>query len=341
MTQICLINDLHFGIKNDAKVFLDYQEEFYTKVFFPELKKRNITNVAILGDVFDKRKSVNNQTLQSSKDMLFDVLNKNQIKTKILVGNHCIFYKNTLEVNSPRLLLGHYDNVDIIDSPIEIGNILYLPWITDSNYEESMDIIKSTKLKYVFAHLELSGFEMNLGHTIDKGMDSKIFKKFDKVMSGHYHHRSTTGNVYYLGAQFEMTWIDHNDQKGFSIFDDVTGELELIKNQLKMFYTLKYDESIKNYIPNVTGKIIKVIVEQKESQKKFDVYLNALQEKNPFELKIVENLIEHDSLAESVDLDVDSTSDIIEKYIDECEISLDNVRLKEMFKELYAEAVLL
>lgn len=341
MTQIALINDLHFGIKNDSSVFLDYQNEFFSKVFFPTLKERNITHVDILGDIFDKRKSVNNQTLQSAKEMLFDVLNEMGIKTRILVGNHCIFYKNTLQVNSPRLLLEHYDNVDVIDVPSEIGNILYLPWITDSNYDESMSIIKSTKLKYIFGHLELSGFEMNIGHTIDKGMDSKIFKKFKKVISGHYHHKSNQNNIYYLGAQYELTWIDHNDQKGFHIFDNITGELEFIENPVKMFHTIKYNEDIKNIIPVVIGKIVKVIVDKKESQKKFDAYLEEITEQNPFELKIVENLVEHDELAEDVDLDIDSTTDIIEKYIDDTEVSLDNLRLKELFKELYAEAVLL
>ena len=281
------------------------------------------------------------RSLQSAKDMLFDVLNESGIKTRILVGNHCIFYKNTLQVNSPRLLLEHYDNVDVIDIPSEIGNILYLPWITDSNYDESMDIIKSTKLKYVFGHLELSGFEMNIGHTIDKGMDSKIFKKFKKVISGHYHHKSTTGNIYYLGSQYELTWIDHNDQKGFHIFDNVTGELEFIENPVKMFHTLKYNEDVKNVIPDVGGKIVKVFAENVQKRKLFDAYIEKLTEQNPFELKIVENLVEHDELAEDVDLDMQTSGDIINQYIDDCEISLNKDKLKDLFKNLIHEVELL
>jgi hypothetical protein len=182
---------------------------------------------------------------------------------------------------------------------------------------------------------------MNLGYTVDKGMDSKIFKKFNKVISGHYHHRSNKNNIYYLGAQYELTWIDHNDIKGFHIFDDETGELEFIENPIKMFHTLKYNEDVKNIIPDVSGKIVKVIAEKKESQKKFDVYLTALQEQNPFELKIVENLVEHDSLAEGVDLDMQTSADIINQYVDDCEISLNKNKLKDLFKNLIHEAELL
>ena len=78
-----------------------------------------------------------------------------------------------------------------------------------------------------------------------------------------------------------------------------------------------------------------------QKRKLYDAFIEKITEQNPFELKIVENLVEHDELAEDVDLDIDSTSDIIEKYIDDSEVSLDTIVLKELFKELYAEAVLL
>ena len=35
----------------------------------------------------------------------------------MIVGNHDIFYKQSLKLNSPRLNLVEYDNIEIIDNP--------------------------------------------------------------------------------------------------------------------------------------------------------------------------------------------------------------------------------
>ena len=34
------------------------------------------------------------------------------------------------------------------------------------------------------------------------------FKRFEKVLSGHFHKKSDDGRYYYLGTQYEMTWSD-------------------------------------------------------------------------------------------------------------------------------------
>ena len=44
----------------------------------------------------------------------------------------------------------------------------------------------------------------------------KIFEKFDTVFSGHFHHKSDDGQIYYLGAPYEITWSDYNDPKRIS-----------------------------------------------------------------------------------------------------------------------------
>jgi hypothetical protein len=36
------------------------------------------------------------------------------------------------------------------------------------------------------------------------GLDPKIFDKFDRVFSGHYHTRSDNGKIFYLGNTYEI-----------------------------------------------------------------------------------------------------------------------------------------
>ena len=77
---------------------------------------------------------------------------------------------------------------------------------------------------------EINGFEMYKGHKAEGSYDKEIFKRFDTVMSGHFHHKSDDGQIYYLGTPYELYWNDFGDPKGFHIFDTETRELERIVN---------------------------------------------------------------------------------------------------------------
>ena len=56
--KIALITDQHFGARNDSKKIHDHFERFYSEVFFPTLRDRNIDTVIDLGDTFDRRKYI-------------------------------------------------------------------------------------------------------------------------------------------------------------------------------------------------------------------------------------------------------------------------------------------
>jgi predicted phosphodiesterase len=57
--KIAIINDTHCGMRNSSDIFIEYQDTFYTKVFFPYLKENNIKQIIHLGDYFDHRKYIN------------------------------------------------------------------------------------------------------------------------------------------------------------------------------------------------------------------------------------------------------------------------------------------
>ena len=98
--KICLLGDTHFGVRNDSKIFHSYIENFYTKVFFPTLRERNIKMIFQFGDLFDRRKYINFYTLEQSKRYFFDVLKQEDFYMYTLLGNHDIFWREKLTVNS-------------------------------------------------------------------------------------------------------------------------------------------------------------------------------------------------------------------------------------------------
>ena len=40
--KIALLNDTHFGCRNDSPAFIEYQNKFYNDLFFPYLQHNNI-----------------------------------------------------------------------------------------------------------------------------------------------------------------------------------------------------------------------------------------------------------------------------------------------------------
>ena len=245
--KIALITDQHFGARNDSKRVHDHFQKFYENVFFPEIKRRGIDTVIDLGDTFDRRKYISFTSLKRAREMFFQPLYDNGIRMHVIVGNHDSVYKNTLEVNSVDLLMEEYTNITTYTRPdvIEIDGteIMLVPWICQDNEEETFVMADKTSAQILLGHLELSGYQMFKGGFIDHGISDQWLKKFELVCSGHYHHKSTTGNVNYLGCPYEMTWSDYDDTKGFHILDTLTRTLEFVPNPHTLFHKVWYDDT--------------------------------------------------------------------------------------------------
>ena len=342
--KIGLITDTHFGGRNDSGSFDNFFKKFYEEVFFPELKKREIKNIFHLGDCFDRRKYINFDSLRSCREYFFNKTLEESIVVDMIVGNHDTYYKNTNNVNSPELLLQDFLNVTVYKKPdtITIGSrdILMLPWICTDNYEESIKHIEETSAKVCFGHLELEGFQMWKGQENKEGFDPKLFRNFDLVCSGHFHHRHTKGNITYLGNPYEMFWNDFEDQRGFHIFDTETLELEFIKNPFTMFEKVYYDDT--QTTPNVDNykdKVVKLIVVNKNDHTAYDKFLDKLYKVNPIEVKIVEDFSEFESdLLDDEDVDITDTLTLVSQYVDALETDVDKERLKTLMKTLYVES---
>lgn len=339
--KVALITDLHFDYKPDNPQFEAHTKKFYDEVFFPTIEDRNLKTVVILGDVFDKRKSVNTRALKQAKDVLFDRLNLKGIKTLILVGNHDAYFKNTIALNSLNVLEDMYDNVTVIREPgVFLNRITMIPWICADNEEASYKLIERVATPYCFGHFEISGFGMSQGTVSNHGIDRSIFKNYDVVLSGHYHTRSTDGQIWYLGCPYEMTWADYADQKGMHVFDLDTGDLEFIKNPHTFFAKVYYDDTEEVQTPereSINGKTVRVVVTNSSDNKKLDKFIATLQSFDPFDLKVVENKLDVSSVSVPETIDVKDTIALIEEYVDQLDIKRKE-QVTNIMKSLYAEA---
>jgi uncharacterized protein YqfB (UPF0267 family)/predicted phosphodiesterase len=343
--KIALINDTHFGARNDSPIFLEYFLSYFENEFFPYLKKHNIKTVFHLGDLLDRRKYVNFHTLSAVQSRFIKPIEEMNLDFYCTIGNHDTYFRNTNDINSVRELFG--SKMHIISSPCEIEldngiKFLALPWINKSNYDESIKSIKNTNAEYVIGHLEIAGFQVLRGVKHEEGLDVNVFNKFEKVFSGHFHCKQADKNVEYLGTQYQITFNDLNERKGFHVFDTDTRELEYIRNPNKLFYQLGYDD--KNYdmmetnFDDFNKSFVKLIVQNKTNPIGFDSFMQSLYDAGAYEVSVIEDYSDQQTMTSSVEDVSKDTLSLINEEIDKLE-NIDTNKLKKMIHELYVESL--
>lgn len=346
--KIAFLNDTHAGIRNSSDVFADYQEKFYSEVFFPYCKENGVEQIVHLGDYFDNRKTISVKTMYRNRKMFLEPMRELGIKMDIIPGNHDTFFKNTNDLNSLKELLGFFINeIHIVMKPtvMEYGSLklALLPWINSENYDESMSFIKNCKSDILAAHLDLVGFDLMKGVKNTHGMDHKLFSRFELVMSGHFHTKSQQDNVMYLGSQMEFFWSDANDPKYFHVLDTETRELTAVRNPHTLFEKIVYDDSKMDYnsisVDHLDNKFVKVIVINKKDPFTFERFIDRIQTRKIHELKIAENFDEF--IGENVSdetVSVEDTASLLDSYVESVDTDLDKDRIKVDMRKLLTEA---
>ena len=345
--KIAILNDTHAGCRNSSDIFMDYQERFYSEIFFPYLLENDIKHILHLGDYYDNRKTINFKALHHNRKIFLEPMRKHGITMDIIPGNHDVYYKNTNELNALKELQGHYMNeVNLVMKPTVMSydgtDIALIPWINPENEEETLKFLTKCKADIVGAHLELKGFEMSKGMPCQEGMDKKHFDRFEMVLTGHFHAKSTQENIYYLGSQMEFFWNDCNDAKYFHILDTETRELEPIRNPITIYEKIYYDHEKLNKFQDLAyldNKFVKVIVTNKGDPYEFERFIDRVQSQKIHELKIAEDFAEFlGSNVEDENVSVEDTETLVFNYIDAVNTDLDKNRIKEEVSHLMKEA---
>ena len=350
--KTAILSDTHFGIKNDSPVFFPYFKRFLDEVFFPRLEAENIKEVIHPGDVFDRRKYINFNTLNSAKEMFFDKLKSMGIRMRVSAGNHDTYYKNTNTVNSPSLLLSDYDNITVYTDPVELDGILWLPWICADNEQETYRMIAAADARIVVGHLSVAGCIMHKGAVCDDGLESDLFSKFKTVITGHFHTKNDYKNIHYVGCPWDLIFTDADEDKGFHIFNTETHELEFVVNPFKIFNKLYYNDAGKTtddniYYPNwiyenLTGTYVKVFIQHKQNPFLFEKYQERISECNPASVIYVETPPEVLSEENSISL-ADDTLTIFKTALNDfsevIQTDEQRIQMEKLITDLYMKAL--
>lgn len=205
-----VVGDLHCKPDN-----LDKVQELFTLVEGFGLP------VIWLGDQLDTKEVIRGRCLNT----LYNYLKTSKLNHTLLIGNHCYF--NLDCEDHSQQVLKDLPNVTIVDELMEIAPRIYaLPYIHDQ------DILKKTlksipKDTTIFGHFEVTGFDFGNGYICDTGTSPKEFKKFKRVISGHFHKYASSGNFTYLGTPFSHSFGEANQEKYLGVFDSETDSMDL------------------------------------------------------------------------------------------------------------------
>ena len=321
--------------------------EFFDDVFFPHIKKNNIKTIIHAGDLMDRRKFVNFNILNQVRTRFMDRLRDMDVELHCILGNHDVYYRNTNVINSIRELFGNdlilYEEPDVVN--FDGLDIALLPWVNKENYDKSVEFIKTAAAPILIGHLELQGYDVMRGVKYDGGMDAKLFGRYEKVYTGHFHCRQEHGNIHYLGTQYQITFADLKEQKGFHVLDTETRDIEFIQNPHKMFHSVTYNDEDgpvdidKLDCGYLRGAYVKLYVENKKHPYSFERFMDKLYDCGVAKITVVEELINSEwTQEEIVDLAQDTVT-LINNEIDLIEEVKDKTKMKKIIKDLYMESL--
>lgn len=352
--ETLLIGDIHMGVRNDSLDFMDYQLRTFDEVILPYCASHGIKRVIFVGDMFDKRKATNTMTLHMCRTRIIEAFAKLGIDVVILIGNHDIYYRDSLEISTPmEFFANRYSNVYVISEPAttQIGQLKVdiFPWICKENTDEVMQFISNSTSQIAIGHFEFEGFKFAKdGQVCDSGLSPKVLKNYDKVYSGHFHGKSEKGSIRYLGTPFEITWSDYDDTKGFYLFDDVTGEVDFIENPIKMFHVVEYDDEANKYTKlsindfhQYENCVVKLIVKKKKSKTKFTKFRDMFYQAKVLDLNIIDAV---DVIYESNELltsaEAEDTETLLETSVEQVVApNIDQKRLKDLMRDIHRRAL--
>lgn len=346
--KIAILADLHIGIKNASDIMINHQKAFFN-FFFEYLQQNQIDTVIQLGDAFDSRKNANYKVLDFAYKEFFDKIEQLKLNFHTLIGNHDVFYKETLSITSSDLVLRNYQHVHVHDVPTTLcfDNVTFdlIPWICNENKDQCFKYIANSTSDYCCGHFAINEFPVMGSSLFEGGVDKNIFEHYKHVFSGHFHNRSRKYNITYVGIPYQLTWSDAMTKNGFIVFDTETQQWDYVENQDRYYFYMTYDDSTPGASTNpetirIENSFIKVIVAAKNKPALFSNYINTIIKNHPADLKIIDQQLidmQNANIATPQGV-IKGTLQLIDEYIDQLEID-NKESLKSTMNSLYNEAI--
>ena len=328
--KILILGDLHLGFRNSNQVFFDMMKDFFSKTLFPYIKDNGIEVVLQLGDVHDRRKSIDFIIAAWITNHFFRWFEDEKVHFWSIVGNHDSYYKNTISIDGMSQLSERLDYVHIIKEPtlltFDNQKFMMVPWVCDENRESCAKAVteNADPESFLLGHFELSGFEMVRGFKSDVDcLDRSIIRQWKKVFSGHYHLTSEHDNIIYVGTPYELNWNDYGDRKRFFVYDTEDKSIEEVLTRNSIFKkVIVAPETSNASFEDCSGKFVKISIEEGMKPKELEKILANITQSGALNVKCItaQQAVEDEAIVDDTDNPIKMVSnDISLRWKDEPE----------------------
>jgi len=220
-----VIGDVHFGVKNNSVLWLEYQMKLFNSQIIPAIREKNIDRVIFLGDLFDIRYSVNQQVGIEVKKLITSILDEFKNKEFIFIAGNHDYYSPLEELskyNAYAVVFGneyvkcHPNARFIVKDPWLSDESLFLPWYMTENPDHFDGLLYNykfgTEVKAIFCHTDLAIWP---GPRITALRGCPVY-------SGHIHNIMTDedNKLYNLGSSLAFTFADVDETKYLYIIEN-------------------------------------------------------------------------------------------------------------------------
>lgn len=243
-------------------------------------KKKNVP-IYFLGDFYNNPKYITNRLLAESlpklKETPCDVYgidgNHDQDSGSTLDSQPNSYF-NTLSKIFPQFHCLNFKSVNLGD--VELHGVPYLSYnVGFEEYVKNIPLVKRKK-NILLIHTDLPGakdtndVEVNSVQGIS-AQYSKLFKRFDLVLSGHIHkYQKLASNVYMVGAPLQQRRTDRNCEMGYlEIYDDMSVKFKTLKSPQFKTYTDTPDNDYDYWDKEITKKKKTKTVKKKKVAKSY------------------------------------------------------------------------
>lgn len=328
--HIIVISDIHFGRKDDKRLYEELQSEFIPHI------DENLDLLVIAGDLFDRVVKLNEMAsiyVFKFIDQLYKLSKIYNFKIRLLQGT------KTHDFNQLQNFRGYEDEDDrfgiaeeVCEEEIFEGlDVLYIPEEYVEDADEYYKEFFNNKYDMIFFHgtMDFAGFAGHIKET--KNIKQAPNFKSDKIASlvrsiaigGHIHIKQSYNNKIYYTGSFSRFNFGESESKGFYYltYDPTTKNtaVKFIKNKLAPEYvTIKLSD-----VPGNLEEKIKNIELLKEDYENIRIEVSE-EEKNSNEtvVEAIKNLTD-DNVKLKVDNSFKENYDTRYDFILKKELSLE------------------
>ena len=245
--RVWFISDIHFGVRGNSLDWVDIHKQFFNDFLFPLLKKESNKNdiIFILGDVFENRQTINVLIQNLGIELISELSSRLPIYS--LIGNHDIYFKNSNDVNSMKILSPFMRKVFDAPEVMKIGGVKFgiVPWVENKENEKTilMDLANQG-CEYILGHTILKDFRFNKFRATDDGFDvDELPKTVKNIISGHIHTRQMNKSGVYIGSPLSFTRGDVDNVKGIYRLNLNDGRYDFFENTISpKFLQINYND---------------------------------------------------------------------------------------------------